>query len=134
MAHAGDCYTVELRRTHFGWGRYRSTATRNPVAGEGYIPIPREYAQRFELLNSNGTGGADVPGKNIFRYRTEDGFAHGTLKAQGCESAGNEYAKQFSEEGNLKAIGSWFAHIGVEEGTQIKVLWETDEDVVLSKV
>ena len=83
MAHAGDCYTVELRRIHFDWGRYRNTATRNPVAGEGYIPIPKEYAQRFELLNSNGTGGVDVPGKNIFRYRTEDGFAHGTLKAQG---------------------------------------------------
>lgn len=134
MAHAGDFYRVTLKRTHYDWGMYRTTETRDPIAGEGYIPIPKEYAEHFHLLNSNGTNKMDVLGQNLFYYRTADGFRHGILRAQGCHSAGDIYAKQFSENGDLKAIGAWFAYIGAVEGTRIEVKWESEDSVVISRV
>lgn len=132
MAKAGDSYVVTLKKTHLNWGTHRYTGTRGDVLGEGYIPIPISEAHRIGLFNSNGTYGADEMGKNIFRYSSDDGFVKGILRAQGCNSAGEIYAKQFSEDGDLKAIGSWFVHIGAIEGTKIKVSWTSPTDVVLS--
>lgn len=134
MAVAGNYYTITLKQTHLNWGTHRYTGTRDSIDGEGYIPIPKDSACRFELLNSNGTHGADEMGKNLFRYTSDDGSISGILRAQGCNSAGDIYAKQFSVDRDLKAIGSWFAHIGAEEGTVIKVAWTSPVDIVLSKV
>ena len=80
------------------------------MRGEGYIPIPLEHAQRLNIVNSNATNGQDVFGKNLFRYKTSDGYTRGVLKAQGSSVAGSRWAKQFSQQGDLKAIGSWYEH------------------------
>lgn len=134
MANTGDYYIVTLKKSHLNWGTHRYTGTRGEVFGEGYIPIPRDYAYKYEILNSNGVCGNDELGKNIFRYRTSDGVMNGYLKAQGCNTAGDIYAKQFSVAGDLKALGSWFAHIGASEGTNIKVEWLSSSDILLSAI
>lgn len=134
MAKAGDYYTVTLKKSHLNWGTHRYTGTRGDVLGEGYIPIPKDVSRRFHLVNSNGTNGGDELGKNLFSYTTADGSTHGYLKAQGCNTAGDIYAKQFSGDGDLKAIGAWFAHIGATEGTIIKVEWLSSTEILLSRV
>lgn len=114
------------------WGEHRHTGTREIIEGEGYIPIPLEQAQRLNIVNSNATGGQDVLGENVFRYRTSDGYVQGFLKAQGNSVAGSRWAKQFSQQGDLKAIGSWYEHIGAHVGTEITVSWVAPDEIELS--
>lgn len=71
-------------------------------------------------------------GKNLFRYKTSDGYARGVLKAQGSSVAGSRWAKQFSQQGDLKAIGSWYEHIGAHVGTEITVSWVAPDEIELS--
>lgn len=70
MAKAGDSYIVELRENHLAWGTYRYTDSRPSRSGEAYLPIPAQYAQEFNIYNSNGTHNMDILGKNIFRCIT----------------------------------------------------------------
>ncbi len=132
MAHEGDYYTVVLKEAHLNWGEHRHTGTREIVEGEGYVPIPLEQAQKLNIINSNATNGQDVFGKNLFRYKTSDGYARGVLKAQGSSVAGSRWAKQFSQQGDLKAIGSWYEHIGAHVGTEITVSWVAPDEIELS--
>lgn len=135
MANKGDSYTVVLKKSHLDWGMHRYTGSRSDRTGEGYIPIPRIVAERLGLVNSNGTKyGQDELGKNLFRYSSDDGEYQGYLKAQGCNTAGDIYAKQFSADGDLRRLGEWFAHIGAEEGTKIRITWTSSTDIVLSKM
>lgn len=134
MAKAGDSYVVTLKKTHIEWGTHRYTGSRNQIYGEGYIPIPSSYAYRFDLLNSNGTGYRDVLGKNIFNCRSVDGLYQGTLRAQGCREAGDVYAKQFSGDGNLKSLGTWFSQIGAVVGDKIKVCWISPTDIEIELI
>lgn len=134
MASAGNTYTITLCKSHLEWGTYRYTDSRDQIYGEGYIPIPSAYAYSFELLNSNGTGYRDVLGKNIFNCRSADGLFEGALRAQGCREAGDKYAKQFSADGNLKALGTWFAQIHAVVGDRIKVSWVSPTDIVIEKI
>ncbi len=135
MANKGDSYTVALKKSHLDWGMHRYTGSRSDRTGEGYIPIPKNVAERLGLVNSNGTRyGHDELGKNLFRFSSDDGEYQGYLKAQGCSTAGDIYAKQFSADGNLRRLGEWFAHIGAKEGTRIRIAWTSSTDVVLSKV
>ena len=133
MANRGDSYIVSLRNTHLDWGEYRYTGSRKPIPGEAYIPIPNEFAKRFNLLNTNGTDGKDVLGKNIFRYKTADGRQSGVLRAQGNSERGDIYAKQFSADKDLKKLGTWLRDIGASVGTEIKVEWISPYDIVLSE-
>lgn len=132
MAQQGDRYVVELKEPHLQWGEYRYTDTRETVKDEGYIPIPLNDARRLELVNSNATGGKDILEKNLFRYTTCDGYCKGFLKAQGSSVGGSQYAKQFSQQGDLRAIGLWYKYIGAHVGTKIEVFWSTPKDIVLS--
>ena len=134
MAKAGDSYTVELKEAHLGWGTYRSPTNREPRDGEAYIPIPKEYAREYHLLNSNGTGGRDVLGENIFRCTSADGAFSGLLRAQGSSFADSKYAKQFSVDKDLRALGRWFNTINAQVGDRISVTWESDTDIVLEKL
>ncbi len=134
MANIGDSYTVTLKESHLGWGTHRYTDTRDQICGEGYIPIPSKYAHRFGLLNNNGTDYMDILGQNLFNCTSADGFFEGVLRAQGCRKAGDKYAKQFSVDGDLKALGNWFYEIGAEVGDEIEVSWTSPTDIVIEKI
>ena len=103
MANRGDYYIVELERAHLEWGTHRYTDTRDIIYGEGYIQIPARKAYDFNIYNSNGTGGSDVWGENLFRCTSRDGFFEGVLRAQGNQSD-DRYAKQFSEDFLTKMV------------------------------
>ena len=134
MAKAGNSYTVKLRKAHLGWGTYRETESRAKREDEAYIQIPIKYARKFNLLNSNGTGNKDVLGKNLFNCKSKDGLFSGVLKAQGSSRAGAEYAKQFSANNDLKALGKWYNSIEAQVDDTIKVEWTSDTDIVIEKL
>lgn len=119
-------YKVKLKKAHLEWGTHRYTSSRGKVYGEGYIPIPAKISRALNLFNSNGTGGEDCTGKNIFKCTSKDGSFSCMLKAQGCSKAGNPYAKQFSAKNNLKALGNWYAEINAEVGdiVEVKIIGE----------
>lgn len=133
MANRGDYYTVVLKKAHLEWGTHRYTNSRGVVYGEGYIKIPSDVAYEYELLNVNGTGGADEFGKNLFYCVSDDGLYEGVLRAQGNQDD-RRYAKQFSEDGDLKGIGQWYAAIGAEVGDRIKVTWTSPTEITIKKI
>ena len=134
MAKAGDSYKVKLKMAHLGWGTYRSTESRAKREGEAYIQIPVNYARKYNLFNSNGTNGQDVLGVNLFRCTSADGLFSGVLRAQGNSKADSKYAKQFSVDKNLRAVGDWYKSIGAQVGDTIKVAWTSDVDIVIEKL
>ena len=134
MANTGNFYIITLKQAHLSWGTHRYTHTRGFVYGEGYIPIPIKYARRYNIVNSNATGGNDVLGQNIFNCRSVDEFFTGTLKAQGNSAAGSNYAKQLSANNDLKALGAWFVHINAQVNDRIKVTWTSPTDIVIEKI
>lgn len=85
------------------------------------------------MLNSNGTGGRDVFGENLFYCHSADGHFQGTLRAQGNQDQ-TTYAKQFSADGNLRAIGRWYANIGAVPGDIIRVSWTSPTDILIEKL
>ena len=120
MANLGS-YIVTLNEAHLKWGVHRYTGSRGYVYGEGYIPIPAEQARFLGLYNSNKTAGRDVYGENLFHCTSKDGLFRGVLKAQGCKSEGDSFAKQLSGNNDLKSIGSWYAAINAQIGDRVKV-------------
>lgn len=129
MAKAGDSYIVTLEQAHLEWGTHRYTGTRPQIYGEGYLHIPRQIARALSLYNSNYTGGADVLGKNIFNCTSVDGLFTGQLKAQGNSESGDVYAKQFSGNNNLQALGRWYSAVGACIGDRVKVEWTSPTDI-----
>lgn len=132
MAQKGDRYTVILKKSHINWGTHRYTGSRGDVYGEGYLPIPRDFAVRHDILNSNGTNKRDIPGKNLFFCESEDGWFRGYLRAQGCNNAGDIYAKQFAADKDLKGLGSWYQHVDAEEGSRVTVTWTSQDHIEIS--
>lgn len=116
MPRAGDTFTVTLKPSHLGWGTYRYTNTRDPIYGEGYIKIPRQYAERFDIFNDN-----HPTANSRYHCVAVNGDYSGILLAQGCSSAGDVYAKQFAEKGNLKGIGDWYRSVGAQVGGEVRV-------------
>lgn len=133
MAQAGDNYTVPLKEAHLNWGEHRNPTNREPVPGEGYIPIPRDRAEAFGIYNSNyaQTG----PGYNEFRASSSDGCLQNVcLLAQGCSGAGDIYAKQFSVRGDLKAVGRWYANVQASAGNSVRVEFTSSTHIQLTIV
>lgn len=118
MIRTNCSYTIELKTAHLNWGTHRHTDTRPLIYGEGYIPIPREYARAFEL-----TVGL------CFTAVFADGFSSFRVKAAGNAYAGDPYAKQFQGSGDLKAFGSWFQAVNAQSGDRVEVLF-IDENTV----
>lgn len=132
MPVAGNSYSIVLKRPHLEWGSYRHTDSRGTVYGEGYIPIPSDVAYAYLIYNSNyvSTG----LGYNLFNCRSVDGFFNGVLKAGGSRQAGDVYAKQFHGNGNLQALGSWFAHMGAVVGDRVEVTWVSPQDIIIELI
>lgn len=124
MPKTGDTFVIELKPSHLGWGIYRYTATRDPIYGEGYIPIPRRDAERYGIFNSN-----DSTANTRYYCVSYDGFYKGVLLAQGCSEAGDIYAKQFAEERNLKGVGSWYASVKAQVGDHVRVTWTAPDAI-----
>lgn len=133
MAKAGDAYKVRLKQAHLEWGEHRYTNSRGIVYGEGYIAIPAEYAYDFDLRNKNGAGQKDVFGKNLFYCQSADGLFKGVLRAQGNQDD-RRFAKQFSVDNDLKAIGSWYSQIDAQVGDWIRVAWLSSTDILIEKL
>ena len=81
MANTGDSFEIVLSQSHIAWGTYRFTNSREPISGEGYIPIPLNEARRLGLFNGNGTNHVDIWGENLFECESVDGYFHGILRA-----------------------------------------------------
>ena len=133
MAQRGDTFTIVLKKPHLEWGSYRHTNSRGIVYGEGYIPIPAQDAYTIGILNSNGTGGKDVLGQNIFKCQSAEGYFNGHLKSQGNQND-VEYAKQFAGDNDLKAIGDWYYHVGANVGDRVKVTWTSETEILIEKI
>lgn len=134
MANAGDSYAIVLRATHLGWGTFRHTNTRPRIIGEGYLPIPVRYSRRFHIYNSNATGGADILGQNIFHCTSADGLLNVDFKAQGCIREGDPFAKQFSVNNDLRALGTWYRQINAQIGDRIRVTWTSSTNLVVEHI
>lgn len=133
MAKAGDSFKVTLKEAHLRWGELRYTSSRGTVYGEGYIQIPADVAYSLELLNNNGTFGQDILGQNLFHCKSKDGLYEGVLRAQGTQSD-TDFAKQFSGDKDLKAIGSWYSAINAEVGDVVQVTWTSPTEIIIEKL
>lgn len=131
MAVAGDSYTITLNQAHLDWGRHRYTNSRGMVYGEGYIPISAPNARSFDIYNcKHNPNRADLLSVNIFNCTSSDGFFTGVLKAAGNQADG-VHAKQFEGNGDLKALGSWYAHVNAQVGDHVEVTWTSPTDIVI---
>ena len=129
MAIAGQTFTVEIKPSHLGWGTYRNTTSREPIYGEGYIKIPKRYAERFGIFNDNH------PTANPrYTCTAVNGNFRGTLLAQGCSSAGDIYAKQFAEEGNLKGIGTWYRSVNAQVGGEVRITFTSSNSLTIEYI
>lgn len=118
MAQAGDSYVVELKPSHLDWGRYRHTQTRDAIAGEGYVKIPRAKAEEYGIYLGN-----------TYIAVFSDGFPSFSIRAAGNSYAGDIYAKQFQGDGDLKAFGRWYASCGAKVGDRVRVKFITPQKI-----
>lgn len=129
MPQTGDSFIVEIKEAHIMWGEFhpsRHSHSRRAVYGEGYIQIPSNVAYSLGIFNKNNPFGANVR----YSCTSYDGYYSGCLLAQGNQYDSN-YAKQFSEEGNLKAIGDWYDYVGATTGDYVKVVFTSPTDIVI---
>ena len=130
MPKAGDSFIVTLTNSQLDWGNYRNPTNRDYVEGEGYIAIPRQYARSYGIFNSKHS--ITGLGYNEFIASSSDGFINNEiLLAQGNMEAGDPYAKNFAIKGDLKRIGAWFAYAGASVGSQVRVIFTSQTDVLL---
>ena len=127
MPQRGDSYQVKLKETHLNWGTYRNPTNRDPVEGEGYIKIPREYAIRYSIYNS-----PEGVGSNLFTVSSRDGFLHNeVLRAQGNSGAGDTYTKQFAIDKDLRRIGAWYRSQNAQVGDIVQVTWQSPTEILV---
>ena len=119
MPAYGDHYTVILKESHLDWGRHRYTYTRDRIAGEGYVKIPKQYAEMYGIHKGD-----------CFTATFADDFPAFTARAAGNSTAGDIWAKQFQGDSDLKAFGRWYAHCGAEVGDIVSVTF-TSPDTIL---
>ena len=130
MPKKDDKFTVKLKKAHIEWGTHRHTSTRGIRYGEGYIQISSKVATSFDIYMSNKIGA----NTEYICSSTDGTLKDVILKASGSQGQNLEYAKQFQGSGNLKALGDWYHSIGAQVGDEIKVLFTSPTDIILSKV
>ena len=130
MPKKDDEFTVALGKTHLGWGTHRYTSTREVIYEEGYLPIPKKVAMDLEIYMSNKKD-ANI----IYNFSTDDNFyTNEKLKASGCSTKGDIYAKNLAGNGDLKLLGKWFTFINAKVGDEIKISFTSPTDILLSKI
>jgi len=130
MPNRGDFFITTLKRAHLEWGTHRHTLSRGLIYGEGYLQIPANIARQLQIFNSNQLGAI-----TDYTCNSADEFLQDvTLKASGCSSAGNIYAKQFQGCGNLKVLGDWFFHINAIIGDRVKITWIDNISIEIERI
>lgn len=127
MAISGNTYTITLKKAHLEWGTYRHTSSRGQIYGEGYIPIPAQYARLYSIYNSNHS--QTGIGFNEFHCTSTDGHFNGIVKTAGCSSRGSIYPKNLQGSGNLQALGNWFSQINAKVGDSVDVTWVSPNNI-----
>lgn len=110
MPTPDDEYIVEIKPSHIDWGRYRYTNSRDEIAGEAYVKIPRREAKRLNIKRGD-----------LYTAIFKDGFPSFTVRAAGNSFAGDIYPKQFQGDGDLKAFGYWYEKVGAQVGDCVRV-------------
>ncbi len=130
MPNTGNCFIATLKKTHLGWGTHRKTNSRPKIEEECYLPIPSNYALRFQITNLHYEGRS-----NVYKFSTSDKFYENQeLKASGNKKKGDIYAKNFHGNGDLKLLGAWFKHINAQIGDEIKVEFVSPIEILLTKI
>ena len=130
MPKKGNEFTITLGKTHLGWGTHRYTNSRETIYEEGYLPIPKAKAKEFDIYMSN-----KKDANYIYNFSTDDNFySNEELKASGCSTKGDIYAKNLAGNGDLKLLGKWFTHIKAKVGDEIKISFTSPTNIVLSKI
>ncbi|MDN4066671.1 hypothetical protein QYF50_02095 [Paenibacillus vini] len=130
MPAAGHTFITTLKRAHLEWGTHRYTSSRGVVYGEGYLQIPKRYAKRFGIFNSN-----HPTALYTYNCNSVDGFlSNAILMASGSSEAGDIYAKQFQGRGNLRLIGNWFNHVNAVVGDRVRITWVSPTDIEIEKI
>ena len=130
MPQANDFFEITLKKAHLDWGGYRHSKSRNRIKHEGYLQIPASIARELNITNSNDKGN-----NNIYMCNSSDGIiVNQQLKATGCSSKGDIYAKQFSGKGNLKLLGGWFKAVNAVEGDRVKIEFISSNQILLTKI
>ena len=78
MPKTGDYYTVSLKEAHMDWGGHRYTHTRERIEGEGYVQIPKRYAEMYGIHKGDQ-----------FTATFADGFPSFAARAAGNSTAGD---------------------------------------------
>ena len=130
MPNIGDTYTVQIKQAHLDWGVLRHTNTRGTVYGEGYIHIPKHYAESFNIFNRNH------PTANaIYNCSSTDGFLqNASLLASGSSVAQGVHAKQFQGNGSLQTIGAWYHHVGARVDDFVRVTFTDPNSMIIEYV
>lgn len=136
MPKKGDWYEVPLEHSPVDWGDgARRTQTRTPRKEEGYVPIPKRYARKFQIVNINGViSRTDTLGLNLFNCSSADGLLDGVVKAAGCSQKGDPYAKQFQGNGNLRLIGRWLIQRKAKVGDIVRVEWDSPTKIMFTHI
>jgi len=127
MPRAGDSFVVKLKKAHLEWGSHRHKFNRPGIIyGEGYIQIPADVAYAYDIYNQHNRYGANA----YYECSSYDGHYSGVMLAQGNQSDPN-YAKQFSEFDDLKAIGYWYYQVGANIGDYVKVVFTSPTGMII---
>ena len=123
MSRVGKFFDVELKSVHLNWGREgesRKSNERNIY--ESYIPINIENARRFNILRGE-----------VFDCISLDGYFEGKLKATGSQGEGNRFGKNFTKNGDMRALGYWLKdRNGVQPGTSVRIEFIEENKIYIS--
>lgn len=127
MAIKGTSFVTQLKKAHLEWGTHRYTSSRGFVYGEGYLQIPSNVADNYNITNNKNQSQSAV-----YKFSTSDNFyIDEELLASGNQSE-KEFAKQFQGNGDLKLLGAWFAHVNAEEGDEVLVEFIEQNEILLT--
>ena len=129
MPNAGDSFTTTLLKAHLEWGELRYTDSRGIIYGEGYLQIPADVAYSLNITN-----GKSAIRSAEYDFSTADGYIkNGKLLASGNQSK-EEFAKQFHGAGDLKLLGDWYYHLGLQLGDKVQCDFISDTEILLTKI
>lgn len=128
MPNTGDRF---ITNTYQYWGTYdpkRLSTSRVTELDEAYIVIPKYVAEQFSIYMSNKIGA-----NTSYEAYDDQGNFICTLKAQGCSTKGDVFAKQFAGKGNLKALSSWILINKITDADTIEVEFLSPYSLKLTK-
>lgn len=124
MVRSGQSFEVILKEAHIGWGTHGNsrTGTNSRNEFETYLPISLSVARDLNILTGE-----------IFSCVSSDGYFEGDLKASGSQGISNQFAKNLSKNGDLRALGYWLKdRIKANPGDRVRIEFTDENSVVIS--